>query len=179
MTSDVSIRSYLDIHRSAVLHDEIDAIFFASSRTRTFADEAARSAFRERWLGRYLTNDPKFAFLALTASGNVAGYLVGAIEDPAESARFADVGYFAVFRELTKRFPAHLHVNLAPQFRGLGLGGQLIDAFVGAVMQAGVGGVHVVTSANARNVRFYNRNGFLEVGRTEDKEPLVFLGRSL
>lgn len=179
MTSDLSIHSYLDTDRSAALHNEIDAVFFVSSRIRIFADEAARSAFRERWLGRYLTNDPDFAFLALTASGKVAGYLVGAVEDPAASARFADVGYYAIFGELTKRFPAHLHVNLAPEFRGRGLGRQLIDAFVGAVMQEGVKGVHVVTSANARNVRFYNRNGFLEVGRTQDKEPLVFLGRGL
>jgi ribosomal protein S18 acetylase RimI-like enzyme len=184
MTTSVSIRSYLDISQSAKLVDEIDAIFFESSNTKSFAGDTARAAFRERWLGRYLRDDPRFAYLAMADAGEVAGYLVGALDDPASAARFADLGYSAAFREASKRFPAHLHINLAPTYRGVGIGGRLIDAFVADVQRAGGPGVHVVTSAASDNVRFYNRNGFVEIARTCAAEPgpndaLVFLGRGM
>lgn len=184
MNASVSIRRYLDVPQGDKLGAEIDTIFFEASNTRSFASDAARAAFRERWLGRYLRDDPQCAYLALAASGEVAGYLVGATADPASTPRFADLGYSAAFREGSKRYPAHLHLNLAPAYRGVGIGGRLIDAFVADVRLAGVRGVHVVTSAASDNVRFYNRNGFVEVARTGltetgSNDALVFLGREI
>ena len=177
MTAAVTIRRYIDVAPSAKLRDEIDAIFFDASNTKSFDSDAARSAFRERWLGRYLSHYPQFAYLAIAASGVVVGYLVGSVDDPALDSRFTDIGYFATFRELTKAFPAHLHVNLAPAFRNKGIGGRLIDAFIVDAKQDGAPGVHAVTSATAENVRFYNRNGFVELGRTGNSDAIVFLGR--
>jgi GNAT superfamily N-acetyltransferase len=179
MIAAITIRRYLEVTPSSKLSDEIDAIFFEASNTKLFESDAARAAFRERWLGRYLRNDPQFAHLAFAAPGTVAGYVVGAIDDPASSERFADVGYVTAFGDLTSRFPAHLHINLAPAFRNRGIGGRLIEAFVAEVKRNGAPGVHVVTSANSDNVRFYNRNGFIEVGRTKGSTPLVFLARTL
>jgi GNAT superfamily N-acetyltransferase len=170
MPTPVTIRRYLDVTRSATLGDEIDAIFFEASNTKSFESDAARAAFRERWLGRYLKAEPQFAYLALAPSTEVVGYLVGSVDAPETDERF---------RDLTKRFPAHLHVNLAPAFRGLGLGGRLIDVFVADVKQAGAPGVHVVTNAASANVRFYNRNGFFEAGRAGPNNELVLLGRTL
>lgn len=174
----VVIRRYLDAERTARLDDAIDAIFFEASNTKSFENEIARSAFRERWLGRYLRDDPQFAYLALTPAGDVLGYLVGSIDDPASNVRPADAGIVA-FHDLSKRYPAHLHVNMAPAFRGFGIGGRLIDAFIADARQAGAAGVHVVTSATSANVRFYNRNGFLEVGRGGPDNALVCLARAL
>jgi GNAT superfamily N-acetyltransferase len=170
MPTSVTIRRYLDVARNAALGDEIDAIFFEASNTKSFESEAARAAFRERWLRRYLKSEPQFAYLALAPSAEVAGYLVGSIDDWRSDERF---------RDLTKRFPAHLHVNLAPGFRGLGLGARLIDAFVADLKRASAPGVHVVTNAASANVRFYNRNGFFEAGRAGSNNELVFLGRTL
>jgi GNAT superfamily N-acetyltransferase len=178
MADDVTISRYLDVAQSASLSAALDAIFFEASNTQSFADDAARAAFRERWLGRYLDHDARYAYLALAASGRVAGYLVGTVDDPVLTSRFADIAYFSAFPELTKRYPAHLHVNLAPAFRNLGIGGRLIERFVADAKRAGVPGVHVVTSAHSANVRFYNRNGFAEAGRIEASEALVFLARS-
>ncbi len=77
-------------------------------------------------------------------------------------------------------YPAHLHVNLAPQFRNRGIGAVLIEAFAADALRAGAKGMHVVTSADARNVRFYERVGFRERARTSvNGSELVFLGRSL
>lgn len=179
MHTRVAICRYLDVERTARLNDDIDAIFFEASNTKSFENEAARSAFRERWLGRYLRDDPQFAYLAITSAPahHVVGYLVGAIDDP--SNRSAEDGGIAAFRDVNRRYPAHLHVNVAPAYRGAGIGGRLIDAFVADARGTGAVGVHVVTGATSANVRFYNRNGFREIARGGPADTLVCLARVL
>lgn len=177
MSSDISICRYLDVERTPRLDEEIDAIFFEASNTKSFESDAARSAFRERWLGRYLRDDPQFAYLAMSIAGDVVGYLVGTIEDPAS--RPSTENTIAAFREVTKRYPAHLHVNVARAYRSSGVGGRLIDTFVADARRAGAAGVHVITSAASANVRFYNRNDFQEIARGGPADVLVFLARAL
>ena len=158
----------------------IDKIFFAASATQTFADDATRAAFRERWLGRYFTHDPQRVFVAIAENGAIVGYLVGSFDDPAKAARFSDLAFFADFAQLTARYPAQLHVNLDASARGGGIGGLLVEAFVAEVCHAGVPGVHVVTGQGVRNVGFYTRLGFIERGtRTAHGKTVVFLGRDV
>jgi GNAT superfamily N-acetyltransferase len=160
--------------------DKIERIFFEASTTREFPDTWARAAFRERWLGRYLENDLDHAFVALTADDQAAGYLVGAIDDPAKAARFSDIGYFDVISPLTSRYPAHLHINLAPEWRSLGIGTHLVETFKAHAAEHGSQGLHVVTGFGVRNVGFYLRNGFRETARFEwQGRPLVMLSTSL
>lgn len=160
--------------------DRIERIFFDASTTRDFPDGWARAAFRERWLGRYLEHDLEHAFVALTASGEAAGYLVGALDDPAKAGRFADIGYFSVIAPLTSRYPAHLHINLAPEWRSRGIGTHLIETFKAHAAERGSQGLHVVTGFGVRNVGFYLRNGFREAARFEwQGRPLVMLGTPL
>ncbi len=158
----------------------LERVFFASSNTQVFESEDTRSKFKERWLGRYLHHEPEFAYVALSADHDVAGYLIGSIADPAITPRFSDLNYRAAFGSLSQNFPAHLHVNLAPEHRGRGLGRELIGQFVKDVRRLGVPGIHVVTSKNARNVGFYNRNGFDKIGASGiGDEEIVFLARAL
>ncbi|MDP1911256.1 MAG: GNAT family N-acetyltransferase, partial [Hyphomicrobium sp.] len=125
----------------------------------------------ERWLARYLAQYPQWAYLAMTPDRTVAGYLVGALD---EGSGFDD------FAAAAARFPAHLHVNLSPAFRNRGIGAALIEAFAADAAQSGAEGVHVVTSADARNVRFYERVGFHPRARTMvNGRELLFLGRRL
>lgn len=181
-----TMRDKVDIHRFTELTPTpsllagIDAVFFAASNTQNFASDAARAVFRERWLGRYLEHDPQFAYLAIAPGGEVAGYLVGSVSVPARASRFADIGYFQTFRDLTTLYPAHLHVNLAGPYRGHGLGGALIERFIADARQTGTPGVHVVTSRAARNVAFYARAGFVEAGAIgEGAAEIVFLARRI
>ena len=157
----------------------IEAIFFEASG-RTFEPGAARDAFRERWLGRYLAHDPEHAWLALDGGRNVIGYLIGALDDPARAARFADIAYFQTWRDLTARFPAHLHINLASAARGAGIGQRLVAAFEGQVAASGARGVHVVTGTGARNIGFYRRCGFAEAATGAwNGHGIVMLAKSL
>lgn len=176
----ISIQRWCDIAQREQLLPALDAIFFEASGTKSFASDADRQAFRERWLGRYLEHDPEWAYLAFDLDNTLAGYLLGSLDDPARAPRFDDIGYFKDFADLTVAYPAHLHVNLAPAFRNIGLGAQLIDTFSKDAARAGARGVHVATGAEARNVGFYVRNGFRELGRAKSNgNEVVFLGRRL
>jgi GNAT superfamily N-acetyltransferase len=158
----------------------LDAIFFEASG-RSFVPGPERDTFRERWLGRYLRGGSDIVLLALDADDTIAGYVAGAVENPALQERFADIAYFRTdFAGLCRRFPAHLHINLAPPFRSRGIGARLIEAFAAAARAAGAPGLHVVTGEGARNVRFYQRCGFAEHGRAQwNGRSVVFLARSL
>jgi hypothetical protein len=96
----VSDKTTIDIVRwdqltgRADLLPAIDGIFFEASATKTFASDEARLVFRERWLGRYLTHFPQHAFLALSPSRAVRGYVVGSVEDPAKLELFRDIAHF-------------------------------------------------------------------------------------
>lgn len=176
----IQIVNLAGLERSAWPVAAIDEIFFTSSNTRTFADAAARAAFRERWLGRYLASDPDKAYIACEPSGAAVGYVVGAHDDPGTSARFSDIGYFSIVAPLTARYPAHLHINLASPWRSRGIGARLVETFNDQAAAAGCAGVHVVTGFGVRNVGFYLRCGFREVARFDwQGSALVMLGKDL
>lgn len=177
---DISIRRWAGVADKERLIPALDAIFFEASATKSFAGEAERQTFRERWLGRYLKHDAAWAYVAVDSDGVVAGYLVGSVNEPAAAARFDDIGRFEDCAALAAQYPAHLHVNLAPQYRNCGIGSELIAAFAADAAASGAPGVHVITGANSRNVAFYERNGFRALARASfNGHAIVCLGRRL
>ena len=178
---------WTDVEAPEEVRARITRIFFAASNTQTFTDEAARQEFQWRWLDQFLEHDPDWVYLARAAPtnadetpGDVAGYLVAHLKDPAESARFRDLGYFQAFKHVSAAYPTQLHVNLSAAARGHGIGAELISAFMRDAKAAGCPGVHVVTGAGARNVTFYERAGFQERARTVwNGTALLFLARAL
>lgn len=158
----------------------IERIFFASAGRTAFVDEADRSAFRERWLDRYLVHDRAHAFVANDDCDAVIGYLVGCLDDPARTERFGDISYYAGFGDLTQRYPAHLHINIDPVWRSRGIGARLIEAFARHASECQVAGVHLVTGAAARNIGFYRRCGFEPLRETQwNGSAVLFMGCEL
>lgn len=159
---------------------EVERIFFLTSNRKTFPSEAARAEFQERWLGRYLLHDRAHAFVARAEDGAIAGYLIGSLDDPAESDRFDDIGYFADFADLTAVYPAHLHINLDEAWRSQGIGAMLIETFAVHARGRRAPGLHVVTGAGVRNVGFYARCGFEPLRELDwEGSRLLFMGRKL
>ncbi len=176
----------LEIHRwrdcpsPQALVAGLDSIFFETAGIQTFPDAASRAEFRERWLGRYLVHDADHVWLTLTATGEVVGYLVGCLADPARTERFADIGYWPAIAQMTSRYPAHLHINVSARWRSAGVGTRLIEAFAMDARREAAAGMHVVTALGLRNVDFYARNRFEEVARFPwTGKTLVMLGRTL
>ena len=174
----VSIRRWTEIADRERLVPSIDEVFFEAALKKAFADQEERGSFRERWLGRYLEYDPQWAYLALDGD-TVAGYLVGSIDDPATTPRFSDIAV-AEFANFTAKYPAHLHVNLAPAYRNHGIGGRLIAAFVTDLARDKSPGLHVITGLSARNVAFYQRHGLVELARAKlGGHEVILLGKQL
>jgi len=158
----------------------VEEIFFTSSAIQKFTDEARRERFKVRWLGRYLEHYLESFFVARNTGDAVVGYLAGCLEDPARNPLFADLGYYQAFGPLCASYPAHLHINVAADIRNLGVGAALIAAFAAQVSQRRLPGLHLVTNEGARNIRFYERNGFRLLATTRwNDAPVVFMGREL
>ncbi len=181
MTTDHDVRlvRYLDL-LPAMVGDQIDAIFFEASAVKTFASDDKRCAFHWRWLGRYLNHEPEHAFVALSGGDEVCGYLVGSIADPAQRSEFNELEYFATFAELTRQYPAHLHLNVHADYRSQGIGARLIATFARHARAEGAPGMHIVTGKGMRNVDFYARLGFRELAVTaRGGGAAVLMGRRL
>jgi len=58
-------------------------------------------------------------------------------------------------------YPANLHINLSPGYRGRGLGSRLLAAYVRRLRALGVAGVHAVTTdRNPGAARLFEKAGF-------------------
>lgn len=82
-----------------------------------------------------------------------------------------------VWPELAEH-PAHLHIDLLPEWQGRGFGRALMHRFLDELNGQGVHGVHLCMSkANTRARGFYDRVGFREIA-VPDPGPVTYLGRS-
>ncbi|MET9764564.1 GNAT family N-acetyltransferase [Streptomyces sp. NPDC006372] len=75
-------------------------------------------------------------------------------------------------------YPAHLHIDLLPEWQGSGHGRRLLRAFLQALQDRGVPAVHLaMATANTRAAAFYDRMGF---HRLDVPEPgaATYLGRT-
>jgi GNAT superfamily N-acetyltransferase len=76
-------------------------------------------------------------------------------------------------------YPAHLHIDLLPDYQRAGHGRALVDTFVAALRRANVPALHVgMVSANRTARPFYDRLGF-HVIDVADAGPLTYLGLRL
>jgi len=87
-----------------------------------------------------------------------------------------DVAWAALRHEPTaddfadRRWPAHLHINVAPSARGTGAADGLMTRWLSRLRETGSPGCHLQTLVeNVRAVRFFERMGFARHGPT----PLV------
>ncbi|MEU4098743.1 GNAT family N-acetyltransferase [Streptomyces sp. NPDC026673] len=74
-------------------------------------------------------------------------------------------------------YPAHLHIDLLPDYQRLGYGRELMERLLAALSDRGVGAVHLgMVTANTAARAFYDRVGFRELP-VPDPGPLTYLGR--
>lgn len=76
-----------------------------------------------------------------------------------------------------KDYPAHLHIDLLPDYQHMGLGSQLMDTLKAHLRKLGVSGVCLcVAKSNTGAVRFYQKHGF---GVLKDLGGALFMGCKL
>jgi len=75
-------------------------------------------------------------------------------------------------------YPAHLHINLLPDYQGAGYGREMVSTFLCSVAAVGVKLCHLaVRKANTGAMRFYAKLGWQQVA-VADPGPSVFMFRS-
>ena len=115
----------------------------------TISIDWALSEKGKEYVKKKITKNNECAFIAIS-DGKVVGYLVGII-DKAESWRnilqFAELGDMFVLED----------------YRGLGIGTKLYQAFVNWTKSKDVQRVRVVASTpNSKAIKFYKKNGLLD-----------------
>ncbi|QLG13193.1 GNAT family N-acetyltransferase (plasmid) [Deinococcus sp. D7000] len=158
--------------------------FFGDSAGLYFPDA---QLFADLWMRAYFRLPGAVGFAA-QVDGEVIGYIVGAVDEAAYRRAVARVvGGTALPGLLTRRytrpwkalpylirslrfpsphasetdFPAHLHLNLLPQSRGLGLGRGLLRAFLERLGELNVPGVQLsTTDQNVAALGLYEAAGF-------------------
>jgi ribosomal protein S18 acetylase RimI-like enzyme len=120
--------------------------------------------FRERWLPRVIDRHPPLTGEPITPDELMTDLLHNP-ERMMEEPELAD-------------YPAHLHIDILPEYQGQGLGRGLMRVLLGALHRAGAPRVHLgMVTANTNARAFYDRVGF-RVIPVADAGSLTFLGRS-
>jgi GNAT superfamily N-acetyltransferase len=76
-------------------------------------------------------------------------------------------------------YPAHLHIDLLPEWQGRGFGRALMGTFLDALHARGVRAVHLsMVTANTGARVFYDRLGFHEIDVPDADPGVTYLGRA-
>ena len=154
----------------------------------------------------YVVLEPETAFV-LEDAGQVVGYIVGTADTAAFVAAYRErwmpqvadrypptdrvavtpTELLLVLHHNPERmletdlvnYPAHLHIDLLPDYQRRGLGKLLMARLLEALRAAGAPAVHLgVLSSNTSARAFYARMGFVELDLVDPSGMGTFLGRS-
>jgi ribosomal protein S18 acetylase RimI-like enzyme len=154
----------------------------------------------------YAVLEPELTFVVDDGHGQAVGYILGTSDTTEFAKRFrdewlptvgdrwpapqgepatpgAEMAYLLHTPERMVRpdlagYPAHLHIDVLPDFQRSGHGRGLMTAFLGALAAKGVPAVHLAMLATNTSARaFYDRLGFHEI-RLPDAGGLSYLGRA-
>lgn len=126
----------------------------------------------------YLEKEPENCFVAVDENDKPIGYTYGSSDYDKYQENFSE--YLKMVEEIESRkfladaltemydhaiykedYPAHLHIDILPDYQSKGIGSRLIKAFCDNLREQNVKGVMlIVGSENEGARRFYERNGF-------------------
>ncbi|GLY02009.1 GNAT family N-acetyltransferase [Actinoplanes sp. NBRC 101535] len=184
---------------------DLDAVYDICVRTGAAGGDARGRHSTDRLLGDiwavpYVTREPQHAYVVDDGHGNAVGYILGTADTPAfvswfraewlpaTAARYPDgdprddamlTNLHDPERMLIPElagYPAHLHIDLLPDWQGKRLGQGLMAAFLDGLRSAGVERVHLgMAPENHGAYAFYRRLGFHDVPVADSGAK--FLGR--
>ncbi|MFD2691177.1 GNAT family N-acetyltransferase [Streptomyces phyllanthi] len=203
MASSPSIRPYRPEDREALDDICIRTAHDGQDSRPFYADPGI---FPVIFAAPYVHLEPELAFVLDDGRGRAVGYILGTADTPRFARRFRESWLPLVAHrhpdpggrprtpdevmiQLLHRpermvvaelaaYPAHLHIDLLPDWQGRGHGRALMRAFLRALGDRGVPAVHLAMStANTSARAFYDRVGFHEIG-VPDPGPVTCLGRT-
>ncbi|WP_406840300.1 GNAT family N-acetyltransferase [Streptomyces sp. AHU1] len=198
-----AIRAYRPADRAAVADVCVSTADLGGDSRALYPDEELMPTL---FAAPYCHLEPGLAFVLDDGSGRAVGYVVGTGDTAEFVERFRDTWIPRVAHrypapttpprtpseemvELLHApermilpeldgYPAHLHIDLLPDFQRRGHGRALMNTFLTALHDRGVPAVHLgMVTANRPARAFYDRLGFHEIP-VGDPGPLTYLGRS-
>jgi ribosomal protein S18 acetylase RimI-like enzyme len=153
----------------------------------------------------YVTLEPEHAHVLDDGTGTAVGYVLGTADTPTFVRRYRDEWIPATAERCpvpadppvtpddamlwlhhhpermlvpeVAAWPAHLHIDLLPEWQGKGWGRALMGRFLDGLRSAGVPGVHLgMLATNVRARAFYDRLGFTEI--TVPNAEIIYLTRT-
>ena len=156
---------------------EVIKVFFQTSSVHSFSTDEDKELFLYRYFGYYQEHYPQFFFVAIEGDKPV-GYICGSdssFEDKDLLRLQPQVEYFEAE---CVGYPAHLHININPEYHGKGIGRKLMDIFHDTLSDHKVAGLHIVTTPKSDNVKFYRACGFdFECMKTINEIELLFMAK--
>ncbi|MEU1038544.1 GNAT family N-acetyltransferase [Streptomyces sp. NPDC005907] len=154
----------------------------------------------------YVELEPELAFVLDDGRGEAVGYILGTADTvrfaaafrdrwlplvadryprPPEPASTPDEAMILLLHRPERMvvpevaaYPAHLHIDLLPEWQGRGHGRALMRTLLLALRDRGVPAVHLAMVTSNRPARaFYDRLGFHEID-VPDPGPVTYLGRA-
>ncbi|MBU2665814.1 GNAT family N-acetyltransferase [Actinoplanes bogorensis] len=185
---------------------DLDAVYDICVRTADAGGDARGQNSSDRLVGEvfaapYVVLEPEVARILDDGHGNAVGYVVGTTDTaafvkryreewlPATAGRYGEDPRDEMWLELhhdpermlvpeLAGYPAHLHIDLLPEWQGRGFGRGMMWSFLSGLHAAGAPRVHLgVAPANTAARAFYGRLGFEQIPVPSEPQA-VYLGRS-
>lgn len=135
----------------------------------------------ETYCNYYIENEPENCFVADNGEGKAVGYIICTENYDRFKKTFykkylprtlkLGINFFfdSMFsalpqRRLKKQYPAHLHIDILPEYQRMGLGSKLVDALCDHLKKSGVKGVMLTAGTkNEKGNAFYKKYGFTQL----------------
>jgi GNAT superfamily N-acetyltransferase len=115
----------------------------------------------------YVLNSPETCFVATNENDIAVGYILCAPDFETYTAENPDNKY-EQYREHAKIYPAHLHIDILPEYQGAGIGGVLLNTLYKKLESMNIGGVHLTCGPKKTNaIKFYLKHGYTQIGNNE------------
>jgi len=179
----LEIRTYQPKDRS-----HIENICLAAGSGAPVQNPLFQAAALEVFCHYYLDLEPENCFVAVDEQDEAVGYILCAIDFYDWEHRFDELymkksenpvtkmmgqATVDILRPFAVEYPAHLHIDIHPDYQKKGLGTRLMDTLKNHLINIGVKGLLLnVARDNENGIRFYEKYGFSEL-KTGEMEVVM------
>lgn len=167
-------------------YDNLKNIYYGAGSAPDQMPEMVTEAMQQVFLDYYVKEEAGHCFV-VDDDGTAVGYILCApseekwkvfFEEHAGQPEFAVInmiyqGYKEPLVRYREQYPAHLHIDLLPEYQRMRLGTRLVDALKAHLKELGISGLMLcVANDNEKGINFYRKYGFTELEKFEHETAM-------